>query len=103
MSNSDNLGAVLDPRILAWFAREGLPFLMEVADRTEADRKGGHLARRTPTAGWCCARPRRRPTRTWTRFQDVARHRYFNTNNLWVDLRALAACWASAAACSGCR
>ena len=44
VSNSDNLGAVLDPRILAWFAREEIPFLMEVADRTEADRKGGHLA-----------------------------------------------------------
>ena len=37
---------MLEPRILAWFAREELPFLMEVADRTEADRKGGHLARR---------------------------------------------------------
>src|SRR5690606_22306141 len=22
-------------------------------------------------------------------FQDVERHRYFNTNNLWLDLRAL--------------
>src|SRR5215216_4320786 len=27
MSNSDNLGAVLEPRILAWFASEGLPYL----------------------------------------------------------------------------
>ena len=26
MSNSDNLGAMLDPRILAWFAGEGLPY-----------------------------------------------------------------------------
>ena len=59
VSNSDNLGAVLDPRILAWFAAERIPFLMEVADRTEADRKGGHLARRA-TAGCCCARSRRR-------------------------------------------
>ena len=25
VSNSDNLGATLDPRILAWFAGEGLP------------------------------------------------------------------------------
>ena len=25
VSNADNLGAVLDPRILAWFAREELP------------------------------------------------------------------------------
>src|SRR5919201_5996538 len=30
MANSDNLGATLDPRILAWFAREQLPFAMEV-------------------------------------------------------------------------
>ena len=45
VSNADNLGAVLEPRILAWMAREGHPFVMEVADRTEADRKGGHLAR----------------------------------------------------------
>ena len=32
ISNSDNLGATLDPRILAWFARERPPFLMEAAD-----------------------------------------------------------------------
>ena len=44
VSNSDNLGAVLDPRILAWVARKRLPFAMEVTERTEADRKGGHLA-----------------------------------------------------------
>ena len=46
VSNADNLGAVLEPRILAWIARDEVPFVMEVADRTEADRKGGHLARR---------------------------------------------------------
>src|SRR3954447_17724550 len=46
VANVDNLGAVLEPRILAWFAREGLPFLMETAVRSEADRKGGHIARR---------------------------------------------------------
>src|SRR3954447_10503967 len=46
VSNADNLGAVLEPRVLAWMAEEGLPFVMEVADRTEADRKGGHVARR---------------------------------------------------------
>ena len=46
VSNADNLGAVLDPAILGYFAHEQLPFLMEVADRTPADRKGGHLAQR---------------------------------------------------------
>src|SRR3954451_15381031 len=46
VSSSDNLAAVLEPRILAWMANEGAPFVMEVADRTQADRKGGHVARR---------------------------------------------------------
>ena len=45
VSNSDNLGATIDARILAWIAAEDAPFLMEVCDRTEADRKGGHIAR----------------------------------------------------------
>src|SRR5215218_4382349 len=51
VSNSDNLGAVLDPRILAWLAESAAPFLMEVADRTSSDRKGGHLARRVSDGG----------------------------------------------------
>ena len=46
VSNSDNLGATLDLGLLAHFAASGAPFLMEVAERTAADRKGGHLARR---------------------------------------------------------
>jgi UTP--glucose-1-phosphate uridylyltransferase len=51
VSNSDNLGAVLEPRILAWMAREGIPFVMEITKRTEADRKGGHIAQR-PGGGY---------------------------------------------------
>ena len=43
ISNADNLGAALDPRIAGWFAAEGLPFVTEVVDRTEGDKKGGHL------------------------------------------------------------
>src|SRR5690606_12114978 len=46
VSNSDNLGAVLDPALLKWFAESDAPFMMEVTRRTSADRKGGHLARR---------------------------------------------------------
>ena len=37
-------------------------------------------------------------------FQDIARHRFFNTNNLWLDLRALARRRSTRrAACSACR
>ncbi len=45
ISNSDNLGALMDEAVLGYFATHNFPFMMEVADRTEADPKGGHLAR----------------------------------------------------------
>ncbi|MBA3747618.1 MAG: UTP--glucose-1-phosphate uridylyltransferase [Solirubrobacterales bacterium] len=88
VANVDNLGAVMDERILAWFACEELPFLMEVADRTPADRKGGHLARR-PDGGLVLREVAQTPDEDADAFQDIERHRYFNTNTLWVDLRAL--------------
>jgi UTP--glucose-1-phosphate uridylyltransferase len=89
VSNSDNLGATLDHRILAWFAGAQIPFLMEVADRTEADRKGGHLARLRGD-GLVLRETAQTPAEDLPAFQDVTRHRYFNTNNLWLDLEALA-------------
>src|SRR5436305_475692 len=90
VSNSDNLGAVLEPRILGWLAADEIPFLMEVADRTEADRKGGHLARRRDNGGLLLREIAQTPDDDVEAFQDVARHRFFNTNSLWVNLRALA-------------
>jgi UTP--glucose-1-phosphate uridylyltransferase len=90
VANVDNLGAVMEPRILAWFAREQIPFAMEVADRTAADRKGGHLAQR-PDGGLVLREIAQTPDADVDAFQDTTRHRFFNTNTLWVDLRALAA------------
>jgi UTP--glucose-1-phosphate uridylyltransferase len=91
MANSDNLGAVLEPRILAWLRAERVPFLMEVAERTPADRKGGHLARRRADGRLILRETAQTPDEDLDAQQDIGRHRYFNTNNLWVDLRALAA------------
>lgn len=88
LSNVDNLGGGLDLRIPGWMKAEGIPFVMEVADRTAADRKGGHLARLRD--GRLVLRESAQcPDDEKDEFQDVARYRYFNTNNLWVDLRAL--------------
>jgi UTP--glucose-1-phosphate uridylyltransferase len=89
LSNSDNLGAVLDPRILDWFAGEGLPFLSESTDRTESDRKGGHLARRRGDGGLVLRETAQTPDEDREAFEDVSRHRFFNCNNIWVDLQAL--------------
>jgi UTP--glucose-1-phosphate uridylyltransferase len=89
LSNSDNLGAVLEPRILAWFASEHLPFLSEVVDRTEGDRKGGHLARRRDGGGLVLRETAQVPDEDQDAFEDVERHRFFNCNSIWVNLRAL--------------
>jgi UDP-N-acetylglucosamine pyrophosphorylase len=89
VSNADNLGAALDLRILGWLATEGIPFAMEVAERTESDKKGGHLALRD---GRLMLREVAQcPEGDLAAFQDIERHHYFNTNNLWLDLDALAA------------
>ena len=85
VSNADNLGAVLDPVILEWFAASGAPFAMETVVGTEADRKGGHIA-------WRDGRLVLRETAQAPdqhAFQDFRRWRYYNTNNLWLDLEAL--------------
>ncbi len=88
VSNSDNLGAVPDPALLGFMAERATPFLMEVCPRTEAHRKGGHLARRRD-GGLVLRELAQCPDDELDEFQDVSRHRFFNTNNLWVDLDAL--------------
>jgi len=88
VSNSDNLGAVLDLDILGWFASEEAPFAMEVKDRTESDRKGGHLAR-TKQGGLTLREIAQCPDQERESFEDIRLYRYFNTNNLWVNLESL--------------
>jgi len=90
VSNADNLGAMLDVGVLGYIAVEHVPFLMEVADRTPADRKGGHLARR-PDGGLILRESAQCPPEEAEAFQDIGRYRYFNTNNLWVHLPSLKA------------
>ncbi|MDZ4405896.1 UTP--glucose-1-phosphate uridylyltransferase [Prosthecobacter sp.] len=89
VSNSDNLGATLDPSILAWFADSGMPFAMEVTRRTESDKKGGHLAVRLRDGRFLLRESAQCPKDDESHFQNIDRHRYFNTNNLWIDLQAL--------------
>ena len=89
MSNSDNLGAVLEPRILAWFASEGLPYAAEMTERTPADRKGGHIAVLKETGSLILRETAQTPDDDMEAFTDVDRHPFFHVNNLWLDLRAL--------------
>jgi UTP--glucose-1-phosphate uridylyltransferase len=88
VSNADNLGAVIDQRILGYFASGQIPFMMEVADRTEMDRKGGHLAQ-YPGGQLILRESAQCPEEDQDAFQDIGRYRYFNTNNLWFHLPTL--------------
>ncbi len=88
ISNSDNLGAVIDYKILGYFAKNNFPFLMEVADRTEADKKGGHLAK-LKNGQFILRESAQCPEEDINEFQNIEKHKYFNTNNIWVNLKSL--------------
>jgi len=90
ISNSDNLGATFDPRIAQHMAGEQIPFLMEVVEGTEADRKGGHIARRREDDQLVLRETAQTPPEDEESFRDYRRWRFYNTNSLWVDLRVLA-------------
>ena len=89
VSNADNLGGTLDLDILGQFAAHDIPFLMEVTERTPADRKGGHLAQ-TRDGKLVLREAAQAPPDEQALFQDIERYRFFNTNNLWLNLPALA-------------
>jgi UTP--glucose-1-phosphate uridylyltransferase len=86
--NLDNLGARMDTSLLGYFAENSFPFMMEVAEKTQADIKGGHLARHR--SGRLILREAAQcPKEQLTAFQDITRYRFFNTNNIWINLKAL--------------
>lgn len=90
ISNSDNLGATLDLRIARHMASNDIPFLMEVVEGTPADRKGGHIARRREDGQLILRETAQTPPEDEESFREYRRWRYYNTNNLWVDLSVLA-------------
>ncbi len=89
VSNSDNLGAVPDPRVAGWFAGSGAPFAIEAVRRTPSDRKGGHFARRKADGRIVLRETAQTLDEDKAALADLDRHRYTSTNNLWFDLRAM--------------
>lgn len=88
ISNSDNLGATLDSAILNYMDKEKVPFLMEVCLRSEVDKKGGHLSE--GREGRLLLREIAQcPENELNEFQNIEIYKYFNTNNIWIDLISL--------------
>ncbi|KAI9861386.1 MAG: UTP-glucose-1-phosphate uridylyltransferase [Trichoglossum hirsutum] len=87
LSNVDNLGAVVDLRILQHMVETKSEYLMELTDKTKADVKGGTIidyegkARLLEIA--------QVPKEHVQDFKSIKKFKYFNTNNIWLNLNAI--------------
>ena len=68
---------------------DGDKFLLQVAERTAADKKGGHLCRRLSDGRFMLRESAMCPDDDKASFEDISKHKFFNTNNLWVNLPKL--------------
>ncbi|MBU2522324.1 MAG: UTP--glucose-1-phosphate uridylyltransferase [Proteobacteria bacterium] len=88
IANSDNLGATIDKSLLGFFSEKGFPFMMEVSERIPVDFKGGHMA--VHNNGHMILREAAQCSkRELEKCRDISQYKYFNTNNIWIDLRSL--------------
>ncbi|EON68487.1 hypothetical protein W97_07697 [Coniosporium apollinis CBS 100218] len=87
LSNADNLGAVVDLRILQHMVDSKAEYIMELTDKTKADVKGGTIidyegqARLLEIA--------QVPKEHVNEFKSIKKFKYFNTNNIWMNLKAV--------------
>nr|OQO27144.1 putative UTP--glucose-1-phosphate uridylyltransferase [Rachicladosporium sp. CCFEE 5018] len=87
LSNADNLGAVVDLNILQHMVESRSEYIMELTDKTKADVKGGTIidyegqARLLEIA--------QVPKQYVNEFKSIKKFKYFNTNNIWMNLRAV--------------
>ncbi len=87
VSNVDNLGATVDLSLLQHMQQSGAEFLMEVTDKTKADIKGGTLIDYEGTVR--LLEIAQVPSEHVDDFKSVRKFKIFNTNNLWVSLKAI--------------
>ncbi|XP_043199865.1 UTP--glucose-1-phosphate uridylyltransferase-like isoform X1 [Amphibalanus amphitrite] len=92
ISNIDNLGATVDRSILNSLLNPPsgelhCEFLMEVTDKTRADIKGGTLCEYMKKVR--LLEIAQVPKEHVDEFKSVKKFRIFNTNNLWINLKAM--------------
>jgi UTP--glucose-1-phosphate uridylyltransferase len=87
ISNTDNLGAIVDPVILNYMDEFNIPFLMEMTSKTSADVKGGTLYQQNGKLK--LLEVANVPDDHLDDFCDQNKFKVFNTNNIWLNLVAL--------------
>jgi UTP--glucose-1-phosphate uridylyltransferase len=89
ISNIDNSLATCDLRIVQYICDNQVDFLMEVTQKTAVDRKGGTLAKSADSL--CLIERSMIDADSEALFDDIHEFQLFNTNNIWINLRALKA------------
>lgn len=89
ISNSDNLGARPSRTLAGHFAESGSSFMVEVAKRTNADRKGGHIVVDKATGQLLLREMSQVRSEDKRAATNIKKHPYFNTNSIWVRVDAL--------------
>lgn len=89
ISNVDNLGAALDFEIIKKVFEMDSPFIMEVASRTENDKKGGHLAMDNHSMKYLLRESAQVKKEDSQDFQDFKKYKFFNTNSIWIKISDL--------------
>ncbi|TPX30740.1 UTP---glucose-1-phosphate uridylyltransferase [Synchytrium microbalum] len=87
VSNVDNLGATVDTTILQHMMDAGSEFIMEVTDKTKADIKGGTLIDYEGNVR--LLEVAQVPSEHMDDFKSIKKFKIFNTNNLWISLKAI--------------
>ncbi|MEE9258599.1 MAG: UTP--glucose-1-phosphate uridylyltransferase [Nitrospinaceae bacterium] len=87
ISNVDNLGAVVDSRILNHMLERDIPFLIEMTEKTPADVKGGTMYQEDGKLK--LLEIARVPDEHVDEFCGLRKFRVFNTNNIWINLAHL--------------
>ncbi|XBW38604.1 hypothetical protein QEN19_004193 [Hanseniaspora menglaensis] len=87
VSNGDNLGATVDLSILQYMLSSNSEYIMELTDKTRADVKGGTLI--TKNGNVQLLEVAQVPKEHIDDFKNIRKFKYFNTNNLWINLKAM--------------
>ncbi|KAF7816300.1 UTP--glucose-1-phosphate uridylyltransferase [Senna tora] len=85
VANSDNLGAIVDLKILNHLVQNKNEYCMEVTPKTLADVKGGTLI----SYDGRLLEIAQVPDEHVNEFKSIEKFKIFNTNNLWVNLKAI--------------
>ncbi|KAI9890382.1 MAG: UTP-glucose-1-phosphate uridylyltransferase [Vezdaea aestivalis] len=87
LSNADNLGAVVDLRILQHMVESDAEYIMELTDKTKADVKGGTIIDYEGSVR--LLEIAQVPKEHTNEFKSIKKFKYFNTNNIWLNLKAI--------------